>query len=115
MGQKVAGTCYVKIDGEQLTITGGIEVPVSKVKRETIIKGYFKEEDRTPFIKMDAVKTPNFPMAKLSDNINLTITAEFKDGSSYVLSGAYLVDDANVTADDGKVALNFEGISGDWQ
>ncbi|MBV6287356.1 phage tail tube protein [Pseudomonas aegrilactucae] len=115
MGQKVAGTCYIKVDGQQLVISGGVEVPLSKVKRETIVTGYYKEEDRPPFIKLDAVKTPGFPMAKVVDGTNMTITAEFKDGTSYVLSGAYAVDDVNVTADDGKVSLNFEGISGDWQ
>ncbi|HGM5579288.1 TPA: phage tail tube protein [Pseudomonas putida] len=115
MGQKVAGTCYIKVDGSQLVVTGGVEAPLSKVKRETIIKGYFKEEDRAPFLKVDAVKVPGFPFAKIAEAINMTVTAEFKDGSSYVLSGAYLVDDMNVTGDDGKVSLNFEGVSGDWQ
>lgn len=115
MGQKVAGTCYIKVDGDQLTVTGGVEVPLSKYKRETIIKGYFKEEDLTPFVKVDVVKTPRFPMAKLQNNTNMTITVEFKDGSSYVLSGAYLVDEVKVTGDDGKVSLNFDGIAGDWQ
>ncbi len=115
MGQKVAGTCYIKVDGEQLVISGGVEAPLTKVKRETIVPGYFKEEDRTPFLKVDAVKTPGFPMNKLGNGTNMTVTAEFKDGSSYVLSGAYLVDDVNVTGDDAKVSLNFEGISGDWQ
>lgn len=115
MGQKVAGTCYIKVDGQQLVISGGVEAPLSKVKRETIVPGHFKEEDLAPFLKVDAVKTPNFPMAKITEGTNMTITAEFKDGTSYVLSGAYLVDEANVTADDGKVALKFDGISGDWQ
>lgn len=116
MGQKVAGTCYIKVDGVQLVITGGVEVPLSKVKRETIAPGgYFREEDRTPFTKVDAVKTPGFPFEKITSGTNMTITSEFKDGSSYVLSGAYTVDDVNVTADDGKVSLNFEGVSGDWQ
>lgn len=115
MGQKVAGTCYIKVDGAQLVITGGVEAPLSKVKRETIVPGHFKEEDRTPFLKVDAVKTPKFPFEKITSGTNMTVTAEFKDGSSYVLSGAYTVDDVNVTADDGKVSLNFEGVSGDWQ
>ncbi|MEN5236605.1 phage tail tube protein [Pseudomonas sp. TWI923] len=115
MGQKVAGTCYIKVDGAQLVITGGVEAPLSKVKRETIVTGYFKEEDRTPFLKVDAVKVPGFQFEKITSGANMTVTAEFKDGSSYVLSGAYTVDDVNVTADDGKVPLNFEGSSGDWQ
>ncbi|QXH53203.1 phage tail tube protein [Pseudomonas fakonensis] len=115
MGQKVAGTCYIKVDGTQLVITGGVEVPVSKVKRETVTAGYFKEEDRIPFTKVDAVKAPGTDWDKITNGTNMTITSEFKDGSSYVLSGAYAVDDVNVTADDGKVPLNFEGVSGDWQ
>ncbi len=115
MGQKVAGTCYIKVDGSQLVITGGVEVPVSKVKRETIVKGFYKEEDVTPFTKVDAVKTPGMDLAKITEGTNMVVTTEFKDGSSYVLSGAYVVDDATLTADDGKLSLRFEGISGDWQ
>lgn len=115
MGQKVAGTCYLKIDGEQIVITGGVECPLSKVKRETITPGFFKEEDLAPFINVDALKTPGFPHQKIANATDMTITAEFKDGSSYVLSGAYAVDEIKVTADDGKVSLKFEGVSGDWQ
>lgn len=115
MGQKVAGTCYVKVDGDQIVITGGVEAPMSDVKRETMVRGYFKEEDLVPYVAVDAVKTPNFPRAKLAAGINMTITAEFADGSVYVLSGAYLVDEAKVTGDDAKVSLKFEGIQGDWQ
>lgn len=115
MGQKVAGTCYIKVDGEQLVITGGVEVPLSKVKRETVVPGYFKEEDRAPFTKVDAVMTPDFPITKLVNGTNMTVTTEFKTGRSYVLSGGYLVDEVNVTGDDGKVSLNFDGIAGDWQ
>ncbi|MCD5980514.1 phage tail protein [Pseudomonas sp. S25] len=115
MGQKVAGTCYIKVDGDQLVITGGVEVPGSKVKRETVVKGYFKEEDVTPFVKVDAIKTPGMDMSKITEGTNMTITAEFKDGTSYVLSGAYAVDDVTYTGDDGKLSLKFEGIEGDWQ
>jgi hypothetical protein len=115
MGQKVAGTCYIKVDGAQLVITGGVECPISKVKRETIVPGYFKEEDVIPSVKVDAVKTPGLDISKITTATNMTVTAEFKDGSTYVLSGAYMVDDATVNGDDGKLSLKFEGINGDWQ
>ena len=115
MGQKVAGTCFIKVDGDQLVITGGVECPLADVKRETITRGYFKEEDLIPYVAVDAVKTPNFPRAKLAGGIGMTITAELADGSVYVLSGAYLVDETKVTGDDAKVSLKFEGIQGDWQ
>lgn len=115
MGQAVAGTCYIKVDGSQLVITGGVEAPVSKVKRETIRPGFFKEEDVNPFLKVDAVKTPGLDLAKITSGTNMTVTAEFKDGSVYVLSGAYVVDDPAVNGDDAKIPLKFEGINGDWQ
>ncbi|MCE1119107.1 phage tail tube protein [Pseudomonas sp. NMI795_08] len=115
MGKKVAGTCFIKVDGEQLVITGGVECPLSDKKRETITRGYFKEEDLIPYTAVDALKTPNFPLAKLTAGINMTVTSEFPDGSVYVLSGAYLVDETKVTGDDAKVPLKFEGIQGDWQ
>jgi hypothetical protein len=115
MGQAVAGTCYIKVDGSQLVVTGGVEAPLSKVKRESIRPGFFKEEDVTPFVKVDAIKTPGLDVKKLTTATNMTVTAEFKDGSVYVLSGAYAVDDITVNGDDGKVSLKFEGINGDWQ
>ncbi|MDH1442062.1 phage tail tube protein [Pseudomonas sp. GD03721] len=115
MGQKVAGTVYIKIDGAQLVITGGVEAPLNKYNRETIVKGHFKEEDVIPFLKVDAVKTKGVDWAKVAAGVDLTVTAEFKDGSTYVLTGAYVVGDLNVTGDDGKVAIEFNGAEGDWQ
>lgn len=115
MGQKVAGTCYIKVDGTQLVITGGVEVPLNKVKRETIVKGYFKEEDVIPFTKVDAVKAKGTDWAKIASGENITVVSEFPGGSAYVLSGAYVVGDLNVTGDDAKVSIEFNGIEGDWQ
>lgn len=45
MGQKVAGTVYVKVDGEQLTITGGAEAPLMDVKRETVWPGFSRKKN----------------------------------------------------------------------
>lgn len=115
MGQKAAGTVYLKVDGQQMVLTGGVEAPLNKYNRETIVKGYFKEEDVVPFLKADAVKTPGIDWDKIANATDMTATAEFKDGSTYVLTGAYVVGDLNVTGDDGKVAIEFNGAEGDWQ
>ena len=115
MGKKVAGTCYVKVNGQQLVITGGVEAPLGKVKRETITAGYFSEEDLAPFLKVDAVKTPGINWQEIIDGTDMTVTSEFKDGGTYVLTGAYVVGEPNVTGDDGKVPLEFNGTDGDWQ
>jgi len=115
MGQAVAGTVYVKADGEQFSITGGVECPLVEVKRESILPGLYKEEELTPYIKLDAVFVHAFPIDKLQTATNMTVTAEFKNGRTYILMEAYLVGETAVNGDDGKVSLEFNGVSGKWQ
>lgn len=115
MGQKVAGTCYIKVDGVQLVLTGGGEAPLSDKKRETVVTGYFKEEDLPPYLKFTAVLTPDFPRKKLVDGTDMTVTCEFKNDTVYVLSGGYLVDEPSANGDDGTIELQFDGNKGVWQ
>jgi hypothetical protein len=115
MGQKVAGTAYVKVDGAQLTITGGAEAPLMNVKRETVYPGYFKEEDLAPSLKMTTIFEAGFPLKTLTNGRDMTVTCEFSNGKVYVLSGAYLVDEPSFKGDDGTVELQFDGIKGSWQ
>ena len=114
MGQKVAGTCYVKIDGTQLTLKGGVEAPLMDKTRETIVPGYYKEEDKAPWLKFYAVHTPNFPLKALTEGTNMTITAELKNGKVYTLSGAYLVDQPSSNGEEGTIEMQFDGIKGVW-
>lgn len=115
MGQKVAGTAYVKVDGSQLTINGGGEAPLMDVKRETVVPGFFKEEDVAPWVKFTAVHTPDLDIKKLVNGTDMTVTVEFKNGRVYVLAGAYLVDEPSSKSDDGSIELQFDGIKGTWQ
>ena len=59
MGKKVAGTVYVKVDGGQLTVSGGVECPLMDKKRESVAPGYYKEEDLTPYVKLSAIDDPD--------------------------------------------------------
>lgn len=115
MGEKVAGTAYVKVDGEQLTITGGAEAPLMDVKRETVWPGFFKEEELPPSLKMTALMPQGFPIKKLVNGRDMTVTCEFNNGRVYVLSGAYLVDEPSFKGDDGTLELQFDGVNGSWQ
>lgn len=116
MGTKVAGTVYVKVDGQQLVITGGVETPLSSVTRESIegAPGFYTEKDAQPYIKVDALYTPDFPLDVIVNGTDMTIQAELQNGKVYVLTGAYLVDEATVTGDDGKVSLQFDGVKGNY-
>lgn len=51
---RIGGTCYFKIDGQQLSLTGGIEVPMNKTVNDDIIglDGSVdrKETHRAPYV-----------------------------------------------------------------
>lgn len=115
MGEKVAGTVYVKVDGTQLTVTGSAEAPLMPVKRETVYPGFYKEEELAPYLKMTAIMGQGFPLKSLINGRDMTVTCEFQNGNVYVLSGAYLVDEPSFKADDGTVELQFDGVNGSWQ
>jgi hypothetical protein len=115
MGKKVAGTAYVKVDGMQLTITGGMEAPLMDEKRETVYPGFYKSELVPPHLKMTAIFDPDFPLKKLTEGTDMTITGEFANGKTYVLSGGYMVDEPVLKGDDGTMELQFDGVKGVWQ
>jgi hypothetical protein len=119
MGKRVAGIAYIKVDGMQLEVQGGVEAPISDKERETV-KGLtgtagFKETALTPYVKVNAIFRDDFPMAAVAANTDMTVTAEFPNGKVYTLSGAYLVGDSSAKADDGTIELSFEGMKGIWQ
>ena len=115
MGKKVAGTVYAKVDGGQVTVTGGVECPLSEVKRETVTTGFYKEEDLPPFVKLTCVDDPDLPIKQIMTATNSTISVEFGYGRVFVVSGAYVVGEPSSKGDDGTIELEWNGIKGVWQ
>lgn len=115
MGTKVAGTVYIKVDGQQLTVSGAVEAPITDVTRETLVPGYFSEVERIPYLNVDVLHTPDFPREKIANATDMTVLAEFRNGTSYVLSGAYLVEEPASNSEEGLISLVFNGVEGVWQ
>lgn len=119
MGQRIAGTCYLKADGQQLEIKGGMEAPIAESKREPVnsatgVVGY-KESVVTPMLKVTGIFTRDFPIATLRSNVDMTITGEFANGKVYTLSGAWLSNEGSAKGEEGEVELEFTGTRGIWQ
>ena len=119
MAKRVAGICYVKVDGEQLEVSGGVEAPITEVMRETVMglagpAGY-KETALEPYVKLSAIFMPNFPIDKLQSSVDMTITAELANGKVYTLSDAFLKGEPSAKGEDGTVELEFGGSDGQWQ
>jgi hypothetical protein len=119
MAKRVAGICYVKVDGEQLEVSGGIECPIVTIKRETVMglagPAGLKETALEPFIKLSAIFMPNFPLDTLQNNTEMTVTAELANGKVYTLSGAFIKGEPSAKGEDGTVELEFGGTRGQWQ
>lgn len=116
--QRIAGVCFIKVDGQQLQVKGDVEVPITNMTRETVMglsspAGY-KETAVAPYVKLTALFTPGLPISKITGNTDMTVIAELANGKVYVLSGAYLTDQASAKADDGTIELNFEGARGEF-
>ena len=119
MAKRVAGICYFKVDGEQLSVSGGVEAPIATLKRENVMSvtgpAGLKETAVEPMLKVSAIFEAAFPLAKLQAGTDMTITAEMPNGKVYTLSGAYLKGEPTAKADDGTIELEFGGTKGIWQ
>lgn len=87
---KIAGTTYFKIDGQQLSVTGGIEVPMNTKVRDDVIgldgSVDYKETSRAPYTKVTAKVPKNFPVDKITSSDVMTITSELANGQVLTLS-----------------------------
>lgn len=118
MKNRIAGTCFVSVDGVQLELGGKISLSLDASEKEGLaglsgVAGY-KETPRVPFIDLEAFVPKDFPMAKLTAGEDMTITADLANGMSGVLSNAWLAGATEVDGAEGKTNLKFEGKSGKW-
>lgn len=116
---RIAGTTFFKIDSDQLSLTGGIEVPMNTNVNDDVIglDGSIdrKETWRAPYTKGTFKVPSGFPVDKITSADNMTITSELANGQVYVLSMAWLHGEANHNAEEGTVDLEFHGQEGFYQ
>lgn len=116
---RIAGTTYFKLDSEQLSLTGGIEVPLNTTSRDDIIgldkSVDYKETYRAPYIKGTFKVPKGFPIDKITSSDVMTATAELANGMVYVLREAWLHGEANFNAEEGTADLEFHGKTGFFQ
>ena len=117
--KKIAGTCYIKVDGAQLEVAGGVEFPLMNVKRETVMADAgavgFSEVAIAPYVKLSAKVPRDFPVAKLQKATDMTVTVEAANGMVYTLSDAFVQGEPGVNASEGSIDLEFGGLNGELQ
>ena len=119
MAKRIAGTCYVKVNGEQLSLNGSMTCTMSDVNREAVlgsngVAGY-SESPVAPSIIGTFNVTTDFPLETLMDTTDMTVTAELANGMVYTISDAFVSGETNYSASDGNISLTFVGMRGSWQ
>lgn len=115
MAKRIAGICYVTVDGTQLELKSdtGLEVQMSETVKTAIMSSngatYYQEVPTEQYISGEFVVPKDFPFDKLETGDDMTITAELANGVVYTLSGAFVADGLTFSATGGTVTLKFVG------
>lgn len=120
MATRVAGTCYLKVDGTQYELKDdAIEIPLSKVSREAVMAlgglAGFKEMAQRQFVKFTSVFVRDLPIQTITNTTNATLVVEYANGKTYTLTGAYLEGEILADGVSGDLPLEFTGTKGIWR
>lgn len=116
---RIAGTTYFKLDSDQLSLTGGIEVPLNTNVNDDVLgldgSNDRKETWRAPYIKGTFKVPEGFPIDKITSSDAMTATAELANGMVYTLRECWLHGEGNFNSEEGTADLEFHGKSGFFQ
>lgn len=112
--EKVGGTAFVKVDGDQLALEGTLTVDSFDTEREGLsglsgVVGY-KETPRVPSIEVSAFLTSKTNLETLQKVVDGTVTAELANGKVYTLRNAWLAGAPAINGADGTMTIKFEGM-----
>lgn len=114
---RIAGTAFLKSDGEQFALRGELTISIDAFEREGVagmdrVHGY-TEVPRVPTISATFSDIAGLSLQRLAAICNSTITAETVNGKVYLLRNAWTSTARELNAVDGSVAVTFEGLSGE--
>ena len=113
----IAGTAFLKVDGNQYPLKGNFTVSPSPLERNGIagqdgVHGY-SEMPRVPFIEADVSTLPEVSLETLDGTIDATVTAELINGNTYVLRNAWAKGPFDIQTAEGQFRVRFEGMNCD--
>jgi len=113
----IAGTAFLKVDGNMYPLKGNLTVSGSQVERNGIagqdyVHG-FQELPRVPYIEGDVSTDASVSTEFLESIVNATITAELINGHVYVLRNAWTKGPIEINTHDGQFRIRFEGVDCD--
>lgn len=113
MQKALAGTAYLKVDGEQYILAGSLTISIQESTREgkaglSGVAGY-TESPRVPYIEVSFFTHPTLSVTALENITDSTVTAELSNGRTYILRNAWTAGEINIDAASGELTVRFEG------
>lgn len=109
----IAGTAYLKINGETKTLGGSWSVsPTTTVKTgSTGLSGYtgYTEAPRVPYMEGSLVDTGGLSIKELEKITDATITVELVNGKTFVGQEMFVAGEPSEDLATGEVSVRFEG------
>ena len=117
---RIAGTLFVSLSGTQFEMDlTSVNAPALEIKTEPVpsvtnAAAGVKQTAQLQYLKFTALVTPDFPLQSLRNLSNGTLTAQFANGMTYTLGGAFLAQEPEIDGYEGKMTLEFNGNTGTW-
>jgi hypothetical protein len=117
VGAPVAGTAYLKVDGNQYPLKGNFTISPSPVERTGIagqdgVHGY-QELPRVPSIEGDISLVAELSTEDIEAITDATVQADLINGHTYVLRNAWCKAAFDLNTGDGQTRVRFEGLACD--
>jgi hypothetical protein len=115
MANRIAGVCYLKVDGAQYALRGNLSVAPARTVRTGVagqdgVHG-FTEAPTVPYIEGDISDLGSLSLQRLHAVNEATVTVELANGKVYLLRQAWFAGELVLNAADGTVPIRFEGMS----
>lgn len=112
---RLAGTCYLSVDGVSYMLAGEFSYKVSGVSRETLtgqdgIHGY-SESPKQGYIAGTLRDSSNLSIADINAMNNATVVAELANGKTIIGRNMWTTDQQEAKSSDATIEVKWEGPS----
>lgn len=111
---RLAGTCYLSVDGATYPVVGDFEYNPSAVTRESLagmdrVHGY-SEKPNVPHISGTIRDAGNLSVAAINAMTNVTVVAELANGKTIIGRNMWTVESQTSKATDATIEVRWEGF-----
>lgn len=112
---RLAGTCYLTVDGVSYMLAGDFSYKVSGVSRETLkgqdgVHGY-SETPQPGYIAATLRDSSNLSLADINGMSNATVVAELANGKTIIGRNMWALDQQESKSSDATIEVKWEGPS----